>query len=134
MTVFLIVGGTHLEAGHLCSSLGRDTLRGRVLLREDRLELQFTKLHIGSDTKQRGGATYQRVIGREGDTTQLHQFDDLIFFSFILQLQVLRIKIEGSIGIVVEVHIDLITHLTIDAQIDLLIEIEGLGISVTLRQ
>ena len=51
-----------------------------------------------------------------------------------MQLQVLGIKIERSIGVVVQVHVHLVTHLTIDVQVDFLVEVNALGLTVALRQ
>ena len=67
---------------------------------------------------------YQRVIGGEADITSLNQFDNLVFLAVVFQFQVLRIKVKGSIGVVVQVHIHLVTHLTVDTQIHLLIKVE----------
>ena len=50
--VLLVVGSIHLEGGSLCPTPRRDTLRGGVLLRHHRLQLQPAELHVGTDTEE----------------------------------------------------------------------------------
>lgn len=91
-------------------------------LRSYHLQLEFAKLHIGSNTKQTAGAFDERRVGREGDVARLNEFDDFIFLAVVLQFHVLCIEIEGSIGVVIQVHVHLIAHLSVDVEIDFLIK------------
>ena len=116
------------------AALRGDTLRRRFLLREDRLQLQSAKLHIGADTEQAGGSLHQGVVRREGHITSLHKFEDLVLLAVVFQLQVLRVEVEGGIGVVVQVHVHLVTHLAVHVQVDLLVEIEGCCLTVSNRQ
>ena len=52
MAVLLVVGYVYLERCHLDASLGGNALRGRVLLREYRLQFQLAELHIGTYTEE----------------------------------------------------------------------------------
>ena len=52
VAVLLIVGDIHLEGGGLRATLRRDALRRRLLLRQHRLELQLTELHIRPETEE----------------------------------------------------------------------------------
>ena len=134
MAVFLIVGNVNLKRRHLCTTFRRHTLRGGILLRQHRLQFQFAKLHVRTDTKQARSTFHQRVVRGEGNVTSLNQLDDFVLFAFIAQLQVLGIKVERGIGVVVQVHVHLVAHLTIDIQIDFLVKVNTLGLTVTLRQ
>ena len=43
----------------------------------------------------------------------------------------MRVEVEGGIGVVVQVHVHLVAHLTIQTQVDLLVEVETGGLAVT---
>ena len=134
VAVLLVVGHIHFKRRHLRTTSRRNALGGRVLLRKNRLQLQLTKLHVRTNTKQTAGAFHQRVVRGEGDVTRLHQFDNLIFLALIAQLDILGVEVESGVGVVVQVHVHLVTYLTIDVQVDFLVEVDGLGPSVSLWQ
>ena len=134
MAVLFVVGHIHLEGCGLCAALGGNDLRRRFLLRQYRLESQFTKLHISTDTKEAAGALHERVVRGETHVTGLNELDDLVFLALVFQFQVLGIEVEGSIGVVVQVHVHLVTHPTVHVQVDLLVEVEGCGLTVADRQ
>ena len=130
MTVFLIVGHIYLVGMSLCAALARHALSGALFLRDHCLQFQFAKLHVGTYTKEARCTVDQRVVRGEGHITGLHQFDNLVLLAVVLQFQVLRIKVEGGIGVIVKVHIHLVAHLAINAQVYLLVEVKGLGLPV----
>ena len=130
VTVLLVVGGIHLEGRCLSTALCRYALRRRLLLREHCLELQLAELHVGPDTEEAGSASHQRVVRGEAHVTTFHQLDDFIFLAVVLQLQVLGIEIERGVSVVVQVHIHLVAHLTVHAEVDLLVEVERRGLTV----
>ncbi len=134
MAVLLVVGHIHFKRRHLRTTSRRNALGGRVLLRKNRLQLQLTKLHVRTNTKQTAGAFHQRVVRGESNVTCLHQFDNLIFLAFIAQLDVLGVEVESGIGIVVQVHVHLVANLTIHRQIDFLVKVNSLSPSVSLWQ
>ena len=134
VTVFLIVGDVNLKGRQLHATLRRHTLRRRILLREDGLQLQLAKLHVGAQTEQTAGTLHQRVVRGERHVTALHQFDDFVLLALVAQLQVLRVEVEGGIGVVVQRHIDLVAYLTRHVQVDLLVEVHRCRLTVTLRQ
>mgnify|MGYP000425330046 CR=1 FL=1 len=57
-----------------------------------------------------------------------------IFLAVVLQFHVLCIEIEGGIGVVIQVHVHLIAHLSVDVEIDFLIKIHHRRLSVADRQ
>ena len=134
VAVLLVIGYIQLKRSELHATLARHTLRGRLLLREHSLQLEFTKLHIGSQTEEAAGTLDKRRVAREGNITRLNQFDDFILLAIILQLHVLRIIVEGGIGVVIQVEIHLVANLTVQIQINLLIEVHHRGLSVADRQ
>ena len=131
VAVLLVVGDIHLEGGGLYTTLRRDALRRRLLLREHRLQLQFAELHIRPDTKEARCALHQGVVRGERHVTRLNQFNDLVFLAFVFQFQVLGVEVERGVGVVVQVHVQLVAHLAVHAQVDLLVEVEGGGLTVT---
>ena len=134
MAVLLVVGDIEFERCQLGTALGRHALAGGVLLRQDGLQLQLAKLHIGTDTKQAAGTFDERVIGGECDVTGLNEFDNLVLLTLVAQLQVLGIPVDGGIGVVVQRHVHLVANLTCHIDIDLFVEVDGLGLAVALGQ
>ena len=134
VAVFFVVGHVELEGRHLCAALRRYALRRRVLTRNGGLQFQFAELHVGTYTEQTGGALYQRVVAGEGDVTSLDELDDFVLLAVIVQLQVLRVKVEGGVGVVVQRHVYLVAYLTRYVQIDFLVEVDGGRLAVTLWQ
>ena len=134
MAVLFVVGHIQFESRCLCSTLRLHTLGRRFLLRQDGLQFQSSELHIGAHTKQTAGTLYQRVVRWERHISRLYQLDDFILLAFVLQLQVLCIKVEGSIGVVVQVHVHLVAHPSVQVQVHLLIKVEGCSLTVADRQ
>ena len=134
MAVLLVVSHIQLKGSHLRAASRRYVLGGRVLLRENRLQLQLAKLHVGTNTEQAAGTLHQRVVRGEGDVTRLHQLDNLVLLALIAQLDILGVEVEGGVGVVVQVHVHLVTYLTVDVQVDFLVEVNSLGSSVSLWQ
>ena len=73
-------------------------------------------------------------VGREGDVAALYELDDFVLLAVVFQLHVLGVEIEGGIGVVVEVHIDLVTDLSRHVEVDLLVEVESSLLSASHRQ
>ena len=134
VAVLLIVGHIQFEGSGLRAALALHALRGRVFLRDHRLKLQTTELKVGTYAEQARSTCHQRVVGGEGHIASFHQLDDFVFLALILQFEVLRIEVERGIGVVVQVHVDLVAHLTIHAQVDLHVEVESRGLAVSGRQ
>ena len=134
VAVLLIIGYIQLKRSELHTAPGRYALRCTLFLRSYHLQLEFAKLHIGSNTKQTAGTFDERRVGREGDVARLNEFDDFIFLAVVLQFHVLCIEIEGGIGVVIQVHVHLIAHLSVDVEIDFLIKIHHRRLSVADRQ
>ena len=134
VAVFLIVGYVELERCELHAALGRYALAGRLLLRSHHLELELAKLHVGSDTKEAAGSLDERGVGWEGYVARLHELDDLVLLAIILQLHVLRIIVEGGIGVIVQVHVHLVAHLTVHVEVDFLVKVHHRGLAVADRE
>ena len=134
VAVLLVVSGVNLKRRCLCATLRGNTLCRRLLLRHDGIQLQLAKLHSGVNTEEARSTLHQRVVGREAHVASLHQLDDFVFLSIELQLQVLRVVGEGGVGVVVQIHVQLVAYFTVDVQVNLLVEVEAGGLSVTDRQ
>ena len=134
VAVLLIVGRVYLKRSQLHSAARRNTLARRFLLRHNGLQFQLSKLQIRSDSEQRTGSLHQRVVAREGDISALHQFYYLVLLALVAQFHVLSIVVEGRVGVVVQVHVHLVAHLTVHAQVYFLVEVHRRRFPVTYRQ
>ena len=134
VAVLLVVGSINLEGCCLCAAFRGDALRGRLLLRQHRLQLQLAELHVGTDAEKAAGTLHQRVVRGEGDVAGLDELDNLVLLAVVLQLQVLCVEVEGGVGVVVEVEVHLVADLGIGTEVDFLVEVEARGLTVTDRQ
>ena len=134
VAVLFIVRNVQFERCGLHATLTGDALRCRFLLRHHRLQLQFAKLQIRADTKQTRCTAHQGGIAGEGHVSAFHEFHDLVFLTLIFQLHVLGVIVERRIRIVVQVQVHFVTHLSVHAQINLLVEVHRRGLTVTDRQ
>ena len=101
VAVLLIVGHVELKRCGLRPATRRDALRGRVFLRYDRLQFQLAELHVGAHSEQRAGPFYQRRVRGERHVACLDELYNLVFLAFVAQLDVLGVKVEGGVGVVV---------------------------------
>ena len=130
MAVLLIVGGIHLKRGGLRAALACHARARRLLLRYHRLQFQFAELQVGADTKQLRGTSHQRRIAGKRNISRLHQLDDFVFLAVVFQFQVLRVEVTGGIGVIVQIHVHLVAHLAVHAQVDFLVEVHVGGLAV----
>ena len=130
VTVLFVVRGINFKGSELLAAGTGDTLRRTLFLRGHHLQFQLTELHIRADTKEAAGALDKGRVGWERDITGLDEFDDFIFLAVVFQLHVLRIEVKGGIGVVVEVEVHFVADLTVDVEVDLLIEVHCGGLAV----
>ena len=114
----------------MCAAFRGDTCRRRLLLRDDGLELELAKLHVGAQSEERAGSGDERRVGGERHVATLHELDDLVFLALVLELHALGIEVEGGVGVVVEVHVHLVAHLAVHVEVDLLVEVHRGGLAV----
>ena len=123
VAVLLVVGSVNLEGCRLHAASAGDARRRSLLLRDDRLQLELAKLPVAADAEECRSTVYERRVAGEGDVARLYELDDLVFLAVVLQLHVLRVEVEGGVGVVVEVHVHLVAHLAVDTEVDLLVEV-----------
>ena len=134
VTVLVITINRHLKTGRLCTTFARYRLALAVLLRQQCLHAQLAKLQIRLNTKQRRTSLYQTAIQVHRHITRLYRLNNIILFPLEIQFQVLLIKAERRLRIIVHIEVQLIAHLTIHTQLNLLIKIEYVIIARTLCQ
>ena len=131
----LVVGvGSNFERGELASAFGTDGCGSGVFLRHDSLQFQFAELQVGAHAEQRTGTSDERRVGRHADVTGFDEFDDFVFFALIAQFDLLGVKVEGGFGVIVEVHVDFVADLTVQAEVYLFVEVESEDFSVSLTE
>ena len=96
------------------------------------MEFQLTKLQVCTHPKEGGGTADEGGVGGEADVAGFYEFDDFIFLTFVAEFQTLGVKGKGGVGVVVEVHVYLITHLTVEVEVDFLVKVEGKHLAVFL--
>ena len=134
MAVLLVVGRVYFEWCELCATFRRHTLRRALFLRGHQLQLEFAKLQVGAQAEERAGALHERRVAGERYVTAFHELYDLILLAVVLQLHVLRVEVEGGVGVVVQVHVHLVAHLTVDVEVNLLVEVHRCLVAVAHRQ
>ncbi len=124
VAVFVVGVGREFVAGDLHAALGTYALRTRLLLGDDGAEFEFAKLQVGTHAEERRGAAYEVGVGRHAHVAGLNEFYYFVFLALVAEFEVLRVKVEGGFGVVVEVHVHLVADLSVEAEVDFLIEVE----------
>ena len=89
-----------------------------------RLYLQFAELHICTKAKEAADAWHEADVAGERDVTSFDELDDFVFLAVIFEFEVLGVVVEGGLRVVVQVHVDFVAHLTIEAEVNLLVEVK----------
>ena len=134
MSVLVVTVARHLEVGHLRAALAAHRLTLRVLLTYQRLHFQFPELQIGLHAEQRLTASNKARVQVHRYVARLNTLDNVILFALVRQFQVLLVERERCLRVVRQVEIQLIAHLTVHAHLYLLVEIEDVVITSTLRK
>ena len=130
MAVLFVVGCVYLERCELLAALRRHRLRRRLLLRGYELQLELAKLQVGAQTEERGSSAHERRVGGERHVASLDELHNLVLLAVVLQLETLRVEVERSVGVVVEVHVHLVAHTTVQTNVYLLVEVHRGGLAV----
>ena len=85
---------------------------------------------VGAQTKQARRTAHKARIRRERHVAALDEFDDFVFLAVVLQFHILRVEIEGRVGVVVQVQIDLVADFSRDVQVDFLVEVHRCRLAV----
>ena len=91
--------------------------------------LQFAKLEVGLDTKERLTTANKGRGQVHSDITSLDRLDDIILFAFVVQFEVLLVKGERCFGVVGEVEIEFLSHLTLHTHLYLLVKVKDVVVS-----
>ena len=129
VAVLLIFGGTELEGVRLGTALAAHALAGALLLAHHGLHPQFAELQVGAQAEQAAHTRHQPHVAGKRHIAGLYEFDDIILLAVILEFEVLRVIVEGGLGVVVEVHVHLVAHLSRKREIDFLVEVETKGLA-----
>ena len=89
------------------------------------LNFEFTELHVCAKAEEAAYAWYEADVAGEGYVAGFDEFDDFVFFAVVFEFEVLCVVVEGGLCVVVQVHVDLVAHLTVEAQVDFFIEVEA---------
>ena len=130
VAVLFVVGCVYLERCELLAALRRHRLRRRLLLRGYELQLELAELQVGAQTEERGSSAHERRVGGERHVARLDELHNLVLLAVVLQLEALRVEVERSIGVVVEVHVHLVAHTSVQTHVYLLVEVHRGGLAV----
>ena len=134
MSVLVVAVTGDIELRHLGATFGADRLTLRVLLADQGLDAQLAELEVGLDTKQRLATTDKRRVQIHRHISCLDGLDDIVFVSLVVELEVLLIKGETGLGVIVEVEVDFLAHFTIDRCLYFLVKIEDIVIPCPLGE
>ena len=131
----LVVGiGRELVARQLCPTLAAHLRGGGFLLGHHGAQLEFAKLHVGAHAEEGGGTADEGRLRGHAHVARLDELDDFVFLAFVAELQVLRVEVESGLGIVGKVHVYLIPHFSVEAQVYFLVEIKAEDLAVALAE
>ena len=127
VSVLLVVCCAELEVCGLRAAFTAYTAACTLFLAYDGLNLQLAELHVCAKAEEAAHAWNEADVTGEGDVTGFDELDDFIFLAVVFEFEVLGVVVEGGLGVIVQVHVDFVAHLTIEAEVNLFIEIEAYG-------
>ena len=125
MAVLLVVCRAEFEVGGLRAALTADARAGALLLADNRLDLQFAELYVCAKAEEAAHTWNEADVAGEGDVAGFDEFDDFVFLAVVFEFEVLGVVVEGGLCVVVEVHVDFVAHLAVEAEIDFLVEVKS---------
>ena len=130
VAVFFVVEAAEFEFVGLCAALHGDVLRFTFLIRNDAGNGGVTEFQFRLDTEKLLRTSNQGAVQRETHITGFKQLYDFVFLAFVFQVE-LVLEIEGGLGVLVDVEIDLIADFRHHVQLNLLVEIKVCGVLQT---
>ena len=124
MAVGIVFVGIERERGGLHTAAGIDGACLGVLLRYESGGCQPPELQSRLDAEEGRGAAYQRRSGGHADVSRLDIAHYVVLRTLILKLEILRVEIEGGVGVVVEIEFHAVAHRRCHRGLYLLIEIK----------
>ena len=134
VAVFIVVGGRKLIVRQLHAALRLHRLGRTLLLGNHRLEFEAAELHVGAHSKKTLCTADEARVGGHRHVAGLDELHNLILLAFVAQFEALRIEVERGFGVVVEVHIDLVAHLSVEREVHLLVEVKAEDAAVAFRE
>ena len=100
VAVLVILVGRDVKLTGLGSAIAAHGFRLAILLRHEGSCREFAELQFRFDTKQGSATMYQRRTGSHAHITGFDVLDDLVFLTFVSQLQVLAVEVKCRSSII----------------------------------
>ena len=134
VAVLIVVGRRELKVVELHAAARIHALRRTLFLRHHGAEFQASELHVGPNAKQALCAADQTRIGGHRYVARLDQFHDFVLFSLVTQFELLRVEVKCSVGVVVEIHVHLVAHFSVEREVHFLVEVKAEDAAVAFGQ
>ena len=134
VAVLVIVGRRELEVVELHAAARIHALRRTLFLRHHGAEFQASELHVGANAEQTLSAADQTRIGGQRYVARLDQFHDFVLFSLVTQFELLRVEVKRGVGVVVEIHVHLVAHFSVEREVHFLVKIKAEDAAVAFGQ
>ena len=132
--VLVVTVNVYLILRHLCAAFAAHTLALRVLLRHQCLHFQLAELQSYLHAEQRLRAADKTAVQIHRNVTAFYRLDNIVLLAFVRKFQVLLVKTERRLGVVVQVEVQLVAYLAVDRRLDLLVKVEDVVVARTLCQ
>ena len=103
-------------------------------MRHHRAQFQTTELHIGAHTEQALCTADQTRVRPHRHVTRFDEFHDFVLLSLVAQFELLRVEVESRVGVVVEVHVHLVAHLTVEREVHFFVKVKAEDAAVAFGQ
>ena len=99
-------------------------LRARLFLTEHGIHRQLAELQLGVETEELLAALYQGCVERERYVGGFEELQYVVLLAFVLELY-LVLEVKGSLGVLVDVEAYQVAYLSVEVDLQVLVEIEG---------
>ena len=123
VAVFFVVQAAESEFVSLCAPLHGNVLLLTLLIGNDGRNGGVAKFQLALDTEQLLRTRDERAVEGETYVTCLQQLDDFVFLAFVFQGELVLI-VEGRLGVLVDVEVDLVADSGHHVELDVLLEDE----------
>ena len=124
VSVLIVTVTADVKSRHLRTTFAAHRLCLAVLLGDQGLNTESAEFEIRFDTEQGSATTDKRTVQIHGHVTGLDGLDDVIFFAFVVEFQVLLVKREGGLRVVGQVEVQFLAYFSLNAGLYLLVKVE----------
>ena len=134
MPVFIVFIRLDFEGTGLNATAQAHRFGLRLLLGNNAGQAQFSELEFRLHPKKRRTTRDERTVDGHAHVPRLQALDDFVLLAVVAEFDGFGVVLEGGLGVVIHIDINLVAHLAVDAHLNVLVKIEPRPVSGVCRQ